>query len=115
MSTVVFSGVTLKNWQTPKKLLTRATKETELLSENIHVSRSSKVAQFPKIFQCYADTSEEMATVETLIDEDYSTLAIDGTDYSNCYVYQIYEIWEVSEGSGTWAYSIEFRQADVYD
>jgi hypothetical protein len=53
--------------------------------------------------------------VEALINEDYSTLAIDGTDYSNCYVYQISEIFEVTEGSGIWTYSIEFRQADVYD
>jgi hypothetical protein len=115
MSTVAFAGVTLGNWQTPKKTLTRDTKETELLSENIHVARSSTVVQFPKVFQCYTVTDEEMVAVEALINEDYSTLTVDGTDYSNCYVYQISEIWEVSEGSGKWTYSIEFRQADVYD
>lgn len=114
MSTVVFAGATLKNWQTPKKSLTRATKETVLLSENTHVARSSKVAQFPKTFQCYAETDEEMTAAEALINADYSTLAIDGVNYSYCYVFQISDIWEVSEGSGIWMYSIEFRQADVY-
>ncbi len=95
-------------------MLTRAVKETELLSENTHVARSSKVIQFPKIFQCYADSDSELADVEALILEDFSTLTINGTNYSNCYVYQISEIWEVKEGSGIWTYSIEFRQADVH-
>jgi hypothetical protein len=114
MSSVTFAGVTLKNWQTPKKSLTRATKETGLLSENIHVSRSSKVVQFPKTFQCYAESTIEMTAVEALINADYSTLAIDGVDYPDCYVHQISDIWQVTEGAGMWTYSIEFRQADVY-
>ena len=114
MSTVTFAGVTLKNWQTPKKTLSRDVKETELLSDKTHVSRSSKVVQFPKIFQCYSETDNEQATVEALINETYGTLTIDGTNYTYCYVYQISDIWEVREGSGVWTYSIEFRQADVY-
>jgi len=111
---VTFAGVALKNWQTPKGIKTRPCKETELLSENTHVTRSSKVIQFPKIFQCYVDSDSELADVEALILDDFSTLAINGTNYSNCYVYQISEIWEVKEGSGIWTYSIEFRQADVH-
>lgn len=114
MSTLVFAGVTLKNWQTPRKSLTRATKETELLSENTHVARSSRVVQFPKIFQCRTETDEEMMAVEALINADYSTLTIDGVNYSDCYVYQIFDIWEMVEESGVWSYSIEFRKADVY-
>lgn len=114
MSIVTFAGVTLKNWQTPKKTLSRATKETELLSENTHVARSSKVVQFPKVFQCYTESDSEQSTVEALINEDYSTLTIDGVNYLNCYVFQISDIGEVREGAGKWTYSIEFRQADVY-
>lgn len=114
MSAVIFAGVTLRNWQTPKKSLTRSTKETELLSENIHVSRSSKVREFPIIFQCYSETTEEKDAIESLINEDYSVLIIDGVSFENCYVYQITDIWEVSEGSGFWSFSIEFRQADVF-
>lgn len=114
MSTVSFAGVTLINWQTPKKSFTRATKETELLSGDIHVSRSPKVIEFPKTFFCYAATDNEMGIVEDLINENYSTLIIDGASYFDCYVYQISDIWEVNEGSGKWTYSIEFRQADVY-
>jgi len=114
MSTVVFAGATLKNWQTPKKSLTRATKETVLLSESIHVSRSTQTIQFPKIFLCYAETDDEMETVEDLMYEEFSTLMIDGTEFQKCYVYQITDIAEVSEGHGIWTYSIEFRQADVY-
>lgn len=114
MATVTFAGVTLKNWQTPKKTLTRDVKETELISENLHVARSSKIDQFPKKFQCYADDNTEMVAVEALISADYSTLTINGTSYPNCYVYQISDIWEMTEGSGKWSYTIEFRQADVY-
>lgn len=114
MSAVTFAGVTLKNWQTPKKSLTRATKETALLSESIHVSRSTQTIQFPKIFLCYAETDDEMETVEDLMYEEFSTLMIDGTEFQKCYVYQITDIAEVSEGHGIWTYSIEFRQADVY-
>lgn len=114
MSTVVFAGVTLKNWQTPKKTLTRATKETELCSELTHVARSSRVDEFPKKFQCYSESDSEQIIVEALINEDYSTLTIDGIDYLNCYVYQISDVWEIREGNGKWTYEIEFRQADVY-
>lgn len=114
MSSVIFAGVSLQNWQTPKKTLSRATKETELLSGDIHVSRSSKIIQFPKTFLCYAGTDVEMAAVEDLINEYYSTLIIDGENYLKCYVYQISDIWELSSGSGKWTYSIEFRQADEY-
>lgn len=114
MSMIIFAGVTLKNWQTPKKTLTRDTKETELISENLHVARSSKVDQFPKKFQCYADTITEMTVVEALISADFSTLTINGVSYPDCYVYQISDIWEMIEGSGKWSYAIEFRQADVH-
>lgn len=114
MSAVTFAGVTLKNWQTPKKTLTRAARETDLLSENVHVSRAVNVQEFPKIFQCYASTDSEMDEVEALVNEDYSILTIDSKEFKNCYVYQISDIWEVKEGSGIWSYSIEFRQADVY-
>lgn len=114
MSTVVFAGVTLRNRQTHKRTKTRPDKQTELLSENIHTARSSKVIQFPKIFQCYTETTAEMDAVDNLLLEDYGTLTIDGVDYPNCYVYQVAEAWEVSEGSGWWAYSIEFRQTEVY-
>ncbi|MEN6293572.1 MAG: hypothetical protein ABFD07_16355 [Methanobacterium sp.] len=114
MSTVAFGGVVIKNWQTPRKTLTRETKEADLISEKTHVSRSSRVMEFPKEFECYADTDTEMEAVEALISADYSTLIVDGQSYSNCYVYQISDIWEVREGSGTWTFSIEFRQADVH-
>jgi len=114
MSTVTFAGVSLRNWQTPKKTLSRATNETELLSGDIHVSRSSKVIQFPKTFLCYAETDSELSIVEGLINEYYSTLIIDSVSYSGCYVYQISDIWEVASGYGVWTYSIEFRQADEY-
>ena len=114
MSTVVFAGVTLNNWQTPRKSLTRATKETVLLSESIHVSRSTQTVQFPKIFLCYAETDNEIGIVEDLMHEEFSTLTIDGTEFQKCYVYQISDIAEVNEGHGIWTYSIEFRQADVY-
>jgi len=114
MSTVIFAGVSLRNWQTPKKTLSRATKETELLSGDIHVSRSTKIIQFPKTFFCYAETDSELSIVEGLINEYYSTLIVDGASYFRCYVYQISDIWEVAEGSGVWTYSIEFRQADEY-
>jgi hypothetical protein len=114
MATVSFAGVTLKNWQTPRKSLTRDTKESDLVSEKIHVSRSSRVVEFPKEFQCYVETDVELAAVEALISTGYSTLVINGVSYLNCYVYQISDIWEVREDSGVWTYSIEFRQADVY-
>jgi hypothetical protein len=114
MSVVTFAGVTLKNWQTPKETLTREDKRSELVSELTHVSRSSEVIEFPKIFQCYTETTLEKNTVKGLINYDYLTLSIDGVNYTNCYVYQISEIWEVQEGSGIWTHSIEFRQADTH-
>lgn len=114
MKLIVFAGTILKNWQTPKKTLTRNSKETNLLSGEIHVSRGTKINQFPKTFQCYADTDDEMGTIEELINYDYSTLVVDGVSYPDCYIYQISDIWELNEGYGKWLYSIEFRQADEH-
>lgn len=113
MISVTFGGYTVGAYQASKVSITTTTKETPLLSGDIHASLSSKTQSFPRSFDCYTADYSEIETLEAQIGS-FDVLIIDGTSYSNCYISSLGDIHEIRRGSGKYTYSIQFKQADVY-
>lgn len=113
MISITFAGLPISCWQDPNISYTVSKKETTLLSGDAHVSISTKQRSFPRLYKCYTDNYSEISNLVDKIGY-FDTLIVAGVSFSNCYIYSLSSIYEVSRGYGKWTYDIEFSQADQH-
>lgn len=82
--TVTFGGTTLSNASTYEDDAGVICNVTRLLSGKVKVQASSETS-FNPTFRCLTESSSEVSTVKGKIGTS-STLIIDSTSYTNCYI-----------------------------
>ena len=107
---VTFMGLTVSAYQNDKYSYSTPSKESRQYSGAIHASISPVSTTFPRSFDCFVTDKSEFETLATKIGV-FGTLVIDGTSYSNCYISDFSDIYEIVRGSGKYTYHIKFSQA----
>jgi len=108
--TVLFMGLTVSAYQNDRYSYGISSKESRQYSGAIYASISPVSTTFPRSFDCYVTDKTEFETLATKIGV-FGTLVIDGTSYSNCYISDFGDIYEIVRGSGKYTYHIQFSQA----
>jgi len=107
---VTFMGLTVSAYQNDKYSYGISSKESRQYSGAIYASVSPVSTTFPRSFDCFVTDRAEFETLAKKIGV-FGTLVIDGTSYSNCYISDLGDIYEIVRGSGKYTYHIQFSQA----
>ena len=108
--TVLFMGLTVSAYQNDRYSYGISSKESRQYSGAIYASISPVSTTFPRSFDCYVTDKTEFETLATKIGV-FGTLSIDGISYTNCYISDFSDIYEIVRGSGKYTYHIQFSQA----